>query len=814
VKPPADILVEISRIEDRLGELDVERGRLATRLDELRRSLAGAATAPVSPPQAAGPKTPEDKIALFRALFRGRTDVFPRRWENSRTHKSGYSPVCGNEWKRGVCEKPRVKCGECPHRDFVPVTDQVILDHLQGRHVAGLYLLLPDETTHLLAIDFDGGGWREDVRAFGATCRALGFPTCVERSRSGNGAHAWFFFEGPVSAATARAFGSYLLTETMSRHPVLGMDSYDRLFPNQDTMPRGGFGNLIALPLQREARGRGHSVFLGEDLEPVQDQWGYLAAVRRVSTAAVERVVREAQRQGRVLGVRFAALEEDEQPWSLPPSRARPPTVVTGTLPGIVRVVEAQRLFVDRSGMPAGLVAELRRLAAFQNPVFYQKQAMRFSTAGTPRVVSCAEETDRHVALPRGCRDDLFASLSGYGIQIDLVDERVRGRPIDAPFRGELTAVQHEAAKALLAHDTGVLVAPPGTGKTVLGAHAIAERRVNTLVLVHRRPLLEQWVERLSSFLGLDPKAIGVVGAGKQRRTGEIDVAMVQSLVRKGVVQDLVAEYGQVIVDECHHVSAATFERVLSEVKARYVLGLTATPRRRDGHHPIAEMQLGPVRFTVAARELAAARGFDHQLIVRNTGFATDWSREIGIQELYARIAADGGRNELIVNDVLEALEARRSPLLLTERRDHVELLAAALRPATRHLVVLHGGMRSRERKAAMEQLAEIPPNEERLVIATGRFIGEGFDDPRLDTLVLAMPVAWRGTLVQYAGRLHREHHGKREVRVYDYVDSSVPVLARMFEKRLRGYRAIGYVRRELSPAEAPKELTVEYDRS
>jgi superfamily II DNA or RNA helicase len=738
--------------------------------------------------------------------------VFPRRWENARTRKSGYSPACGNEWKRGVCEKPRVKCGECPHRDFVPVTDQVILDHLQGRHVAGVYPLLPDESTHLLAIDFDGGGWREDVRAFAVTCRVLGFQTCLERSRSGNGAHAWFFFESAVSAATARAFGSYLLTETMSRHSVLGMDSYDRLFPNQDTMPRGGFGNLIALPLQREARGRGHSVFLGEDLEPVQDQWGYLAAVRRVSTAAVERVVREAERQGRVLGVRFAAIEEDDQPWSLPPSRARPATPVTGSLPSVVRVVEAQRLFVDRSGIPAGLVAELRRLAAFQNPVFYQKQAMRFSTAGTPRVVTCAEETDRHVALPRGCRDDLFASLAAYGIRVDLVDERVRGRPIDARFRGELTAVQRDAAKALLAHDTGVLVAPPGTGKTVLGAHAIAQRRVNTLVLVHRKPLLEQWVERLSSFLGLDPKTIGVVGAGKQRRTGEIDVAMVQSLVRKGVVQDLVADYGQVIVDECHHVSAATFERVLAEVKARYVLGLTATPRRRDGHHPIAEMQLGPVRFTVAARELASARGFDHQLIVRNTEFATDWSRESGIQELYARVAADPARNELIVNDVLATLQARRSPLVLTERRDHVELLATALRPATRHLVVLHGGMKARERKAAMAQLAGIPPGEERVVIATGRFIGEGFDDPRLDTLVLAMPVAWRGTLVQYAGRLHREHHGKSEVRVYDYVDSSVPVLARMFEKRLRGYRAIGYVRRELSPAEAPKELTVEYD--
>ena len=439
---------------------------------------------------------------------------------------------------------------------------------------------------------------------------------------------------------------------------------------------------------------------------------------------------------------------------------------------------------------------------------------MRFSTAGTPRIVTCADETDKHMVLPRGCRAELLELLREERIRPELLDETTTGRPIEATFHGELTRPQADASHAVLAHDIGVLVAPPGAGKTVVAAHAIAQRSVNTLILVHRKPLLEQWIERLSMFLGVDAKAIGIVGAGKNRRTGLIDVAMLQSLVRKGEVQDLVADYGHVIVDECHHVSASSFERVLSEAKARYVLGLTATPRRRDGHHPIVEMQLGPVRFTVDSRSLAARAGVEHKLVARATSFSAAWSRERGIQDLYARLAADEARNALILNDVLAALEEGRSPLVLTERRDHLDLLANALRPATRNLIVLHGGMKAAQRKAALARLSEIPKDDERVVVATGRYIGEGFDDPRLDTLVLAMPVAWRGTLVQYAGRLHRKQHGKTEVRVHDYVDSAVPVLAKMFEKRLRGYRAIGYVREDSAPAAREKPLTIEYDAS
>lgn len=423
---------------------------------------------------------------------------------------------------------------------------------------------------------------------------------------------------------------------------------------------------------------------------------------------------------------------------------------------------------------------------------------MRLFTALTPRVISCAEEFPEHIALPRGCATDLENLLTEYDISLKVHDQRTTGVPLDVRFVGQLTDSQLSAVRALSAHDTGVFVAPPGVGKTVVGAYLIAERARNALILVHRQQLLDQWAVQLSHFLGVQPKAIGSIGGGKRKPNGDLDVAMLQSLVRGGVIEDLVAGYGHVIVDECHHVPAVSFERVLSAVQARYVTGLTATPKRRDGHHPIIEMQLGPIRFAIEAKSQAAKRPFEHRLIVRETGFRFRGDpSSLAIQDLYRVLAEDQRRNELIINDVLAALEEGRSPLLLTERKDHLEDLAAQLRPAAKNLVILKGGVGVRQRREVAERLAAIPADEERLVLATGRYIGEGFDDARLDTLFLALPVSWKGTLVQYAGRLHRLHEGKREVRIFDYVDREVPMLARMFEKRLRGYRSIGYEQAE-----------------
>jgi superfamily II DNA or RNA helicase len=470
---------------------------------------------------------------------------------------------------------------------------------------------------------------------------------------------------------------------------------------------------------------------------------------------------------------------------------------------------------VEKTGLPSPLLNQIKRLAAFQNPEFYKKQSMRLSTALTPRVIGCAEDLPQHIALPRGLRPELEALLNRHEVALEVEDKREGGRAIGFRFQGTLTDVQKKAARAVLAHEIGAFVAPPGVGKTVVGTYLVAERGCSTLILVHRQPLLDQWLAQLSLFLSVDAKEIGQIGAGKRSANGRLDVAMVQSLVRSGKVADLVASYGQVIVDECHHVPAVSFERVLAEVKARYVVGLTATPQRRDGLHPIIEMQIGPARFTVDPKSQAARRPFEHRLIVRETRFGLPPSaRTPGIQELYAALAANVERNELVLNDAIACLEEGRSPMVLTERRDHLDYFAERLRKFTRHLVVLHGGMTARARKAVKDQLRAIPSGEERLVLATGRYIGEGFDDPRLDTLLLALPVSWKGTLVQYTGRLHRLHPGKTEVRIFDYVDREVPVLLRMFERRLRGYRAIGYARDEapLGFAEAREVVRVEDD--
>ena len=814
----------ISEEESRLAILTAEQTESSRRLTTLRAELAALDAEPEIHVRLARasdvptPRTPAEKVRLFRSLFRGREEIFPTRFVSAKTGKSGYAPACHNKFVRGVCDLPKVKCGDCPNQAFIPFDDAAVVGHLTGRHVMGVYPLLADETCWFLAVDFDEGTWIDDVTAFVETCRRVGIPGAVERSRSGNGAHVWFFFSSPVSAAAARKMGCYLITETMSRRHELSMGSYDRLFPSQDTLPRGGFGNLIALPLQHGPRALGNSVFLDDQLHPYPDdkQWSFLASLSRIDVATVEMIAREATDRGSVIGVRIATTDEDADaaPWAQLPSRKRRPFVITEPLPRVIRAVLAQKLFVDKAGLPSPLINEIKRLAAFQNPEFYKKQSMRLSTAMNPRVITCAQELPQFVALPRGCQSELEALLHDHGISVEIEDQRAGGERVRFQFHGKLTDVQRAAADALCAHDIGVFVAPPGVGKTVVGTFLVAARACSTLILVHRQPLLDQWVAQLSLFLGIEPKEIGQIGAGKKTGKGQLDVAMVQSLVRKDSVSDIVAGYGQIIVDECHHVPAVSFERVLSEVKARYVVGLTATPQRRDGHHPIAAMQLGPVLFAVNPKSQAAQRPFAHTLVVRETGFQISGTDSPSIQGLYATLVADARRNQSILDDVIGALEQGRSPILLTERRNHLEYFAVQLSKLARHVVVLQGGMSAKERREAMRQLATIPDTEERIVLATGRYIGEGFDDARLDTLFLALPVSWRGTLTQYAGRLHRLHPGKREVRIFDYVDRDVPVLFRMFQKRLRGYRSLGYARGEapLGLAEPGHELVTEYD--
>ena len=461
-----------------------------------------------------------------------------------------------------------------------------------------------------------------------------------------------------------------------------------------------------------------------------------------------------------------------------------------------MEIVLGNQIYIPRAGLPPSLINRLIRLAAFQNPAFYRAQAMRLSTFGIPRIISCGELLSRHIALPRGNREEMEQLFKELDVRVNLRDERYPGHKIKTDFLGELTPEQEASADALLAHDTGVLAATTAFGKTVVAASIIAARKTNTLILVHRRQLMDQWIARLGVFLDLPASSIRQLGGGKRKLGGIIDVAVIQSLVRKGEVDDVISDYGHLVVDECHHISAVSFESVARYAKAKYILGLSATVTRQDGHHPIIFMQCGPVRFRTTAKAQARKRPFKHRVVLRPTEFqlsAEIGEKHIPVQRIYTDLSTDEKRNTLIFDDVLKTLDEQRSPVIITERRDHAFQLSERLSRFAQNVLLLHGGMGVRQRREMMQRLEEIGETEERVLIATGRYIGEGFDDARLDTLFLAMPVSWKGVLAQYVGRLHRPNPEKREVLVYDYVDNLVPILRRMSEKRIQGYKNLGY---------------------
>jgi superfamily II DNA or RNA helicase len=729
----------------------------------------------------------QQKVALFCSLFRGRTDVYPVRWESKTTGKSGYAPACANEWRPGICEKPRIKCGDCGNRLLIPLSDAVIYDHLAGEHTVGVYPLLEDDTCHFLAVDLDEAEWQEDARAFVQSCDELGVPVALEISRSGQGAHAWIFFAARVSARDARRLGTAIISHTCSRTRQLKLTSYDRLFPNQDTMPKGGFGNLIALPLQKYPRESGRSVFVDANLHPYADQWAFLASVQPMAPHDIEPTILRATGGVHPLDVTFIDDEDLATPWKREAVSAKQ---LAEPMPASLTVTLANLIYFEKGQLPQALANRLIRLAAFQNPEFYKAQAMRMSVWDKPRVIGCAENYPKHIALPRGCLDAARDLLQDNGIRCELNDERYGGDPVDVSFVGTLRLDQEAAVSAMLNHDTGVLCAPTAFGKTVTAAAMIARRGVNTLVLVHRTELLKQWKERLQAFLGVGKGVVGTIGGGKAKPTGKIDIAVMQSLSRQGEVNQLVENYGHVIVDECHHVGAASFDAILKRAKAKFVLGLTATPIRRDGQQPIIFMQCGPIRYKAAK---PAGAPHDLEVVPRSRFARIELPPESGIQDVFRHLANDQGRTEAIATDIKIAYEQGRKVLMLTERTDHLDAILAALEGQVPAPFVLHGRMSRKQRAALIADLDALPPDCPRILLATGKLVGEGFDHPPLDTLVLAMPVSWKGTLQQYAGRLHREHATKSDVRILDFVDTGHPALLRMWDKRQRGYRAMGY---------------------
>lgn len=768
---------------DDLSALRAENTRLIS-LPEARGGERGLK--PQAPEQTSSGLSTDDKLALFRRLFRGREDVWALRWESKNSGKSGYTPACANEWQPGACDKPRIKCGVCSHRQLIPVSDPVIYQHLAGKHTVGIYPLLEDNTCYFLAVDFDEAEWQADASAFMQSCDELGVPAALEISRSCQGAHIWVFFASRVPARDARRLGTAVISHTCSRTRQLRLGSYDRLFPNQDIMPKGGFGNLIVLPLQKGPRKSGGTLFVDASLRPYSDQWGFLASVRLMSVHDIEPTILRAGGNTHPLDVAFINEEDLATPWKPEKSSG---TRLNISLPDPLNVTLANMVYFEKAQLPQVLANRLIRLAAFQNPEFYKAQAMRMSVWDKPRVIGCAENYPQHIALPRGCLDTALSLLHDNGIACKIRDKRFAGTVCDVTFQGKLRSDQETAVSELLRHDCGVLCAPTAFGKTVTAAAAIARRKVSTLVLVHRTELLKQWQERLRLFLQTS-KGIGVVGGGKHKPGGEIDIAVMQSISRHGEVDPLVKNYGQIIVDECHHIGALSFDAILKEANARYVLGLTATPVRRDGLHPIIFMHCGPVRHT-AVRPKESPHNLE--VVPRSCFTHGNLPPDARIQEVFREVALDQKRTSVIAGEARDAFAQGRKVLVLTERTDHLDNIASALVSLKLSPFVLHGRLSKKKRTVLISALNALPPDAPRILLATGKLVGEGFDHPPLDTLVLAMPVSWKGTLQQYAGRLHREHVGKTDVRIIDFVDTGYPALLRMWEKRQRGYKTMGY---------------------
>ncbi|EER4556508.1 DEAD/DEAH box helicase family protein [Escherichia coli] len=768
---------------DELAALRAENVRLVSLLEahgiEWRRK-------PQSPVPRVSVLSTNEKVALFRRLFRGRDDVWALRWESKTSGKSGYSPACANEWQLGICGKPRIKCGDCAHRQLIPVSDLVIYHHLAGTHTAGMYPLLEDDSCYFLAVDFDEAEWQKDASAFMRSCDELGVPAALEISRSRQGAHVWIFFASLVSAREARRLGTAIISYTCSRTRQLRLGSYDRLFPNQDTMPKGGFGNLIALPLQKRPRELGGSVFVDMNLQPYPDQWAFLVSVIPMNVQDIEPTILRATGSIHPLDVNFINEEDLGTPWEEKKSSGNRLNIAV-TEPLIITL--ANQIYFEKAQLPQALVNRLIRLAAFPNPEFYKAQAMRMSVWNKPRVIGCAENYPQHIALPRGCLDSALSFLRYNNIAAELIDKRFAGTECNAVFTGNLRAEQEEAVSALLRYDTGVLCAPTAFGKTVTAAAVIARRKVNTLILVHRTELLKQWQERLAVFLQVGD-SIGIIGGGKHKPCGNIDIAVVQSISRHGEVEPLVRNYGQIIVDECHHIGAVSFSAILKETNARYLLGLTATPIRRDGLHPIIFMYCGAIRHT-AARPKESLHNLE--VLTRSRFTSGHLPSDARIQDIFREIALDHDRTVAIAEEAMKAFGQGRKVLVLTERTDHLDDIASVMNTLKLSPFVLHSRLSKKKRTMLISGLNALPPDSPRILLSTGRLIGEGFDHPPLDTLILAMPVSWKGTLQQYAGRLHREHTGKSDVRIIDFVDTAYPVLLRMWDKRQRGYKAMGY---------------------
>ncbi len=828
------LLGELNRIKEENSQLKAQLGLKDSELSQNSASVVEAETTlriDESALKVSNTSDSNSKISLFMSLFKGRNDVYAKQWENKNKGTSGYSPVCLNQWQMGLCGKPKISCSKCENKLYAALDEDAIENHLRGNIVAGIYPMLPDETCCFLAMDFDEADWQKDISVLRDVCAEFNIPVAVERSRSGKGGHVWFFFENQLPAALARKFGTALLTFTMSRRHELQFKSYDRLFPSQDTTPKGSLGNLIALPLQKAARENTNSEFVDENFESYRDQWVFLSTIQKISKDRLDYLISKLCSGHELGALKIDEEVETEKPWETSKNKIH---LQKNDFPKRLDIIKANMLFIPKAGISQRALNWLKRLASFKNPMFYKQQAMRLSTYGHPRVISCADETKEYLCLPRGCEPELPHELEKLDIDVRFADKTNCGKSIDVEFKGHLRNEQSVALEHLLENDTGILSGTTAFGKTIVAIKLIAEKKVNTLILVDKVSLLSQWKKKLSEFLVVNEplpeqpattakkkgrkKKIGVIGqlgAGKNLLSGIVDIAVMQSLSRQGEVKDCVKNYGMIIADECHHASAFTYENILKTTNAKYIYGLTATPTRKDGHHPILFMHCGPIRYRDDPKKQAENRPFDHYIVPRFTSLRVPLNidpEDLTIQALYTEIMDNDFRDQQIIEDVLKNHHQGRNCLVLTLRTAHVENLAKKLNEHIPDVITLTGGMGRKSTQKAFERINDIPADQPIVLVATGHFIGEGFDEPRLDTLFLAMPISWKGTLQQYAGRLHRLFKTKKEVRIYDYVDIQIKMLEKMYQRRLNGYASMGYKAKAEVASDAPPDIIFDKD--
>ena len=818
---------KIERLHNRIVQLEQENLHLRALLDNAGISYAQSdIITPASQISDQGGRIIPVQITqkharIFFSYFWGRMDVFSKRYQNKKTGKAGYFPQCDNFWKNGICPKAsgsKIKCKDCPDRKWTRLQANHIEAHLIGKRddasdVVGIYPLFPDGTCRFLVFDFDNHDkdsekndnansddvWMEEVDALRKICSQAQIPTLTERSRSGRGAHIWIFFDSPVEASLARKFGFALLNKGAESVNLKSFKYYDRMLPAQDTVENGEVGNLIALPLQGQALKKGNSAFIDENWNAIPNQWKALISTSKLSKQQLEDFIADICSEQD-----STSIHDDTKPWE------RTPAFHKEDVMGEMKLVLSNEIYVNTENLKPRIQNQIRRLAAFSNPQFFRNKAIGLSNYAESRFIYLGHDESGYICIPRGLLETLRERCDNAGIEIKPDDRRSPGRRINVSFNGELRDNQKEAINELLKYDCGVLSAATAFGKTVTCCGLITEIKASALILLESSALVEQWEKAFNTFLEINEglpeyhtktgrtkkrkSIIGIIHGAKYTSTGIIDIAMAGSLCKKGEYHPRLKEYGLVLVDECHHSASATVSAVLREVTAKHVYGVTATPFRGDGLEKAVFMLLGPVRYRYTAKEKAAEQGISHIVVPRFTRTVTPHGRDkLHVNDAYELIRNSEVRNDQIIADIKSCVENGRTPVVLTKYTEHAAALYEKIKNHADKVFLLIGTKSKKEQKAIRAEMEQVSDDESMILIATGQLIGEGFDYPRLDTLIMAAPVAWKGIVEQYAGRLNRDYIEKENVMIYDYVDMHIPVFDRMYAKRLKAYKRIGY---------------------